>query len=392
MRVKTRIQDLGALLLPFCGAVLLLAACHDTGVPAKYRRAVEAGTAKSRVPLKIDYHAHISSSSFERALRIMDRNGIALTVNLTPGFPGGGFESAMVMAHLTGDRIVNFVNLDWENVENPARFAADNVRNLERAKALGARGLKISKSLGLGIPKNGLAGLGPDGMHRSAADLLRVDDARLDPIWEAAGRLNFPVSIHVADPVAFFKPATPDNERRRELLVHPDWSFYGPQFPSFDELLSEFRAIVKKHPGTTFVGVHFGNDAEDPAFVAKMLDEFPNYCIDVAARVPEFGRHDAAKMREFFVKYQDRILFGTDLGVGRHLMLGSGGDDEPDEGDAEKFFDAHWRYFETGDRQMEHPTPIQGDWKIDAIKLPVPVLEKLYYRNAQRLLGLTLAE
>lgn len=378
-----------------CAAMLAvaLAGCQDRGgAPAKYRRAVEAAAAKSRVPFKIDVHTHIATPAFDRALRIMDRNGISIAVNLTPGYPGGGLESAMMLAHLTGDRIVNLVNPDWENVGDPARFAADNVRHLQRAKALGSRGLKISKGLGLGVPKGGLEALRADGSHGAKGDLLAVDDPRLKPIWDEAGRLGFPVWIHTGDPVAFFTPPTPQNERHRELLVHPDWSFYGPQWPSFDDLLGQLRRTVAAHPGTTFIGVHFGNDAEDPVFVGKMLDELPNYRIDVAARVPEFGRHDARKMREFFIRYQDRILFGTDLGVGRHLMLGSGDDNEPTEDDAEKFFDAHWRYFETAGRQIEHPTPIQGDWKVDAIDLPVAVLEKLYYKNAEKLLGLKLVE
>jgi predicted TIM-barrel fold metal-dependent hydrolase len=94
-------------------------------------------------------------------------------------------------------------------------------------------------------------------------------------------------------------------------------------------------------------------------------------------------------MRAFFVKYQDRVLFGTDLGVSpRHLMLGSSGDDRPTTDDARRFYGHHFRYFETSDRQMEHPTPIQGDWKIDAIGLAPEVLGKLYRTNAMKLLKL----
>ncbi|MBI5526178.1 MAG: amidohydrolase family protein [Deltaproteobacteria bacterium] len=374
--------------LLFVCALFLCACTQEGAVPSKYRRAVEAGTKKSKVAWKIDFHAHVATMSFERAQRIMDRNGIALAVNLTPGFPGGGLETALMMSHLTGDRIVNFVNIDWEDVGDPARFAETNVRHLKRAKAMGARGLKISKALGLGIPAAGIEAAMKE--HTSASELLRVDDPRLDPIWEEAGRQGLPVSIHTADPVVFFHAVTPSNERYRELSVHPHWSFFGPQWPKFEDLIGQLRKVVASHPATLFVGVHFGNFAENPSFVGKMLDEFPNYHIDVAARVPEFGRHDAGKMRDFFVKYQDRVLFGTDLGVGRSLMLGSGGDTEPTEDDAEKFYDAHWRYFETGDRRIDHPTPIQGDWKIDAIDLPVPVLEKLYYKNAEKLLGVRL--
>jgi predicted TIM-barrel fold metal-dependent hydrolase len=282
----------------------------------------------------------------------------------------------MVMSHLNGDRIVNFVNIDWDQVDDPGLFAAENTRLMERAKSLGARGLKISKELGLGVPL-------------ADETLLKVDDARISPVWKEAGKLGFPVSIHVADPVAFFKPPTPENERYKELSVHPHWSFFGAPFPKFEELIAELENIVSAHPNTVFVGVHLGNYAENPDFVGRMLDKYPNYYVDVAARVPEFGRHNAAKMREFFIKYQDRILFGTDIGVGyNNLMLGSGDGTPKTEADAEKFYNAHWRYFETADKQMETPTPIQGDWKIDGINLPTPVLEKLYHANAEKLLGM----
>jgi predicted TIM-barrel fold metal-dependent hydrolase len=146
---------------------------------------------------------------------------------------------------------------------------------------------------------------------------------------------------------------------------------------------------VARHPKTTFIGVHFGNDPEDPDQVARMLDKYSNLYIDTAARVPEIGRHDPAKMRRFFEKYQDRVLFGTDTGVGgsqEEMMYGSNGADPPTAKDEEQFFSATYRYFETRDRQFASPTPIQGRWKIDGVGLPDSVLRKIYYENAARLL------
>jgi hypothetical protein len=148
------------------------------------------------------------------------------------------------------------------------------------------------------------------------------------------------------------------------------------------------RKVIARNPQTRFLLIHMGNNAEDLGYVARLLDEFPNALVDTAARVPEFGRHPVDKVRAFFVKYQDRILFGSDFitAADGSMQLGSVAESEPDLDDAVVFFDRHWRYFETQDRQIEHPTPIQGRWKVDAIGLPDAVLHKLYIGNAERLL------
>jgi len=159
--------------------------------------------------------------------------------------------------------------------------------------------------------------------------------------------------------------------------------------PSWQQLYDAFERRVARHPKTTFIAVHFGNDPEDPDNVARMLDRYPNFYIDTAARVPEIGRHPQDEMRRFFIKYQDRILFGTDTGVGAEddqMMYGSNGENVPTRADEVRFFTATWRYFETSDKQFESPTPIQGRWKIDGIGLPEPVLRKVYFENAARLL------
>jgi predicted TIM-barrel fold metal-dependent hydrolase len=248
-------------------------------------------------------------------------------------------------------------------------------------KAAGGKGLKIFKYLGLGLTDDSGA-------------LVPVDDARLDPLFDAAGELGLPVLIHSGDPKAFFEPNTPNNERYDELRVHPGWSFYGTApngqpWPSWETLLKQHEARVARHPKTTFIGAHFGNAAEDPERVARMLRKYPNYMIDTAARVPEFGRHDPSVMRRFFIEFQDRVLFGSDMGVGLDgLTLGSGGERPGTRAEAKPFFDRHWAYFETAGKHMAHPTPIQGRWTIDGISLPRAVLAKIYATNAARVFGL----
>ena len=112
---------------------------------------------------------------------------------------------------------------------------------------------------------------------------------------------------------------------------------------------------------------------------------------DLAARIPEIGRHDPDRVRRLFEKHQDRILFATDFQVSDHLTLGSGGKGPPPtDADAVTFFEKHWRWLETRDEHFVHMTPIQGDWTISGIGLDAGVLRKIYFENARRLLARTL--
>lgn len=218
-----------------------------------------------------------------------------------------------------------------------------------------------------------------------------MDDPALDPVFDTAGELGMPVAIHTGDPEAFWLPVDSMNPRRAELEAHPGWALYGKGVPSYDALLRQLENRIARHPHTTFISVHFGNAAEHPDRVRDMLRKYPNLYIDTAARIPEMGRHPPPAMRDFFIEFQDRILYGSDLGVGPEptpLFLGSQGSEPPTARERELFFAASRRYFETADTQFDHPTPIQGDWKISGIALPHDVLRKVYHDNAARLLGI----
>jgi len=181
------------------------------------------------------------------------------------------------------------------------------------------------------------------------------------------------------------------NERFAELSAHPGWALSDRKVPSFDAILSQLERRIARHPRTTFISVHFGNCAEDVDRVAAMLRRYPNMYIDTAARIPEMGRHPPDKLRAFFSEFQDRIVYGSDLGVGPEpepLFLGSSGANPPTPAEQELFFSATHRFFETADRNFAHPTPIQGGWTISGVNLPRDILEKVYFRNAMRLLGL----
>ncbi len=337
----------------------------------------------------IDLHMHIDPTPdhMAQAVRVMDAAGIGVGVNLSGGTVTkehdgtSGFEKTKKFAdeHFPG-RFLEYMNLDYADWDTPD-FAAKAVAQVEEGARLGAAGFKEFKRLGLFLrDKNN--------------QLYKVDDARLDPMWDALGRLGMPVSIHVADPKAFWDPYDASNERWKELGDHPRWWFGDPKvYPPRMEILGALERVIARHPSTTFVCVHFGNNAEDIDWVDAQLDRHPNMMVDIAARVPEIGRHDPERVHAFFMKHQDRILFATDFQSYDRMTLGSGGNGPPPtEGEAIDFFQKHWRWFETADKDFPHMTPIQGDWTISAIHLPAEVLEKIYFGNASRLLAKPLAK
>jgi predicted TIM-barrel fold metal-dependent hydrolase len=316
----------------------------------------------------IDAHVHFSPDAAETVAEIMEMNHLEKVVNLGMleilDIP---FKDGMRAFHkVLGDRVVYFATPDFSDA--PPDWDA-LPEELERKVEGGAKGLKIFKELGL--------------RHRDAdGNLIPVDDPRLDPLWAKAGKFGVPVLIHTADPVAFFQPLDEHNERLEELRGHPDWHFGGPEFPDHDTLLAQRNRVIERHPGTVFIGAHLGNYPEILAYVDAYLERYPNFYVDTAARVGEIGRHPPEEVRAFFVKHQDRVLFGTDLILGWDTFNHTQEKAEAFKG----FYDVHWRFFETDEPQIEHPFPIQGNWKVDAIGLPDEVLEKLYVRNAQRLI------
>ena len=209
---------------------------------------------------------------------------------------------------------------------------------------------------------------------------MAIDDQRLDPLWAAAGELGLPVTIHVADPIAFFEPCDGSNERWEELREHPDWHFWplrppghpeADGFPSFDELIDGLEAMVERHPETTFIGAHVGCAPEDLARVARMLAAYPNWNVDLAARIGELGRQPYAA-RDFICRWPDRVLFGTDA--------------PPDPA----AWSVNFRFLETRDEHFPYDPEAgpgsQGRWAICGLRLPVDVLRLVYSDNARRLI------
>jgi predicted TIM-barrel fold metal-dependent hydrolase len=203
-------------------------------------------------------------------------------------------------------------------------------------------------------------------------------------MWEACAAHGIPVAIHIADPVAFFDPIDRFNERFEELNNHPDWSFEGKDFPSFEELLAARDRVYARHPKTTFISLHVGHYAENLAHVGTSLDKFRNMYVETGARIGELGRQPRTS-RRFFDRYQDRILFGTDAVPN--------GKETPQQIFGDELYKIYYRFLETEDEYFEYapaPVPPQGRWRIYGLGLTDQVLEKVYNENAARLLKLTI--
>ena len=334
----------------------------------------------------IDLHMHLwmRKTALDRAVAVMDASGLGVGVNLSGGTvtrksegQPSAFERNVEFAdRLHPGRFVHYMNIAWPASDGGWEWDEELRSQIDAGYAQGAAGLKISKRVGLYLR-------GPDGKA------IPVDSPKLDAMWRRCGELGMPVSIHVADPKAFWDPYDSSNERWTELKDHKSWWFGdAKKYPPRNEILDARNRVIARHAKTTFVCVHFANNPEDLDAVDRWLDRYPNMMVDLAARVPEIGRHDPDKLRRFFIKHQDRILFATDfMSVGK-FILGSGGDaDRPTVEDANVFYAKHWRFLETRDRDFAHMTPIQGEWTIDGIGLPADVLQKIYFDNARKLLG-----
>lgn len=307
----------------------------------------------------IDVHNHVNdaqgiSHPMDPAgvIRIMDSTNVKTVVILT-GMWGNALQKVIdTMVKPYPGRFMVFTQIDWSKIDDP-NFSRETVAQLDNAVARGARGLKVLKDLGLGV-------------RDKSGKLIAVDDPRIDPIWEECGRLGIPVFIHVTDPEAFFHPIDNTNERYEELIEHPDWSFYGPQFPTKSDILEARDRVIARHSRASFVALHLANWPENLDYVARELDNYPNMMVEFGAREAELGRQPH-RAREFFIKYQDRIMFGTDNGM------------------REEMYRNHFRWLETGDEYFDYwGYPAQGRWKIYGMELPDAVLEKIYHLNAER--------
>ena len=301
----------------------------------------------------VDIHSHTgpTAQTIDRLIQEMDALNIRVLNNLSGGF-GDALKQRVDYIRTTryANRFTVFANgLNGFRDVAPG-YGLKAAAQLEADVKNGAVGFKIFKETGMDTMK-------ADGTR------LTINDPELIPIWEAAGRLNIPVIIHTAEPTEFFKPLDMHNERWLELSLFADRRRYlGP--PSFEALATERDDLFRRNPRTRFISAHFGWHGSDLARAGKLLDAYPNVTLELAAILYDLGRQPRAA-RDFFLKYQDRVMFGKDTYA-------------PTE------FPYYWRVLETKDEYFDYYRDYHAFWKLYGIDLPDDVLRKVYYQNALR--------
>ncbi|HTU99722.1 MAG TPA: amidohydrolase family protein, partial [Luteitalea sp.] len=315
----------------------------------------------------IDFHFHAATmktaGEYEALVRTMDQAGVGVIANMD----GGMFDEIDTNLR-NGEpfktRIVHFAKPVWDGINDPG-WSEKTAAELERAFKAGALGLKIHKTLGLELQN-------PDGSY------ILPDDPRMDAIWAMCGKYGKPVMIHASDPIARWSPIGPDNERYEAGLwrTDPSGNYHGTSRPHYTEIWKRVEHMLEKHPKTHFVLAHIVNMSEDLDRAGALLDRHANADVELSARYHDLGRQPVSA-RKWLIKYQDRVLFGSDGSPGREI---------------EQFWTPHWRFAETDDEYFDHPAqmlsplgaPLQGRWRIYGVSLPDPVLRKLYHENALR--------
>lgn len=304
----------------------------------------------------IDIHNHRRSepdpADLEKMVAEMDAMNMRVLVNLSGR---SGEDLKKIVANYKGrypERFVVFANIDFSGIDKPG-YGERAARQLEEDVRNGAQGLKIFKNLGLTVTD-------------SRGVRVPTDDPRLDPIFRKAGELGIPVLIHTGEPRSFFDPHDKYNERWLELKQFPNRARPSAKFPSWEKVMKEQHDLFGKHPNTKFISAHFGWMANDLESLGKLLDRYPNVYTEVAAIVAELGRQPKFA-RAWFIKYQDRVLFGKDTYA-------------PVE------YHTYFRIFESSDEYFDYFRKRHAFWKMYGLGLPDEVLKKFYYKNALKLL------
>ena len=284
----------------------------------------------------------------------MDACGLEKTIIL--GMTAGAkFDSIAQKYGKYGDRFEMWCGFDYTGYDKPG-FGPAAVKELERCYKMGARG----------VGELGDKGLGEFYSEPVSAWGMHVDDARMKPLYEKCAELKMPVNIHVADPIWMYAKLDSTNDG---LMNAQKWEvdMTKPGIIGFNELIQTLENVVKDNPKTTIIACHFSNLNHDMAKLGNLLDKYPNLYADISARYAESATIPRY-MKAFYEKYQDRLLYGTDMGY-----------DTP-------MYRVSFRILESLDEHF-YVSDYGYQWALNGFGLSKEVLKKLYHDNAAKILS-----
>jgi len=324
---------------------------------------------------KTDVHAHIfrsDSAIYEQALK---DNVALITINVeSPGAPPIDSQQyfALRQQQISHGDVHWMATFGSVNINEPG-WAGKELSRLQQSFDSGALGIKVWKNIGMTVKdKNG--------------KFIMVNDAVFDPIFNYLEKNNIPVLGHLGEPKNCWLPLEKmtTNNDRNYFKEHPQYHmFLHPDYPSYDSIISARDRLLDKHPKLKFIGAHLASLEWSVDEMAKHLDKYPNMAIELAARMGQVQYQtltDYNKVRDFFIKYQDRIMYGTDLGV----VEGNNADTIKEEAHTTWLRD--WNYLTSADSLQ---TPFL-DTKIKGLQLPKETVDRIYYKNVEQFFGIKL--
>ncbi len=303
----------------------------------------------------IDVHNHqwtMPVQDLDKLVVEMDSLNMGVMVNLS-GFRGKYLEWSLDNVNKNyPNRFILFLNINFENLDDEG-WPNETLAMMEEAVKQGVKGLKVYKGLGLTDKDNN-------------GNRIAIDDPRLDPIWAKCGELGIPVLIHSGEPSSFWNAKDKHNERWLELKQEPDRYRDPAKVPPFEQIMGEQHHVFRKHPETKFIDAHLGWFGGDLDRLGKLFDELPNVYTELGAVLAELGRQPR-HARAWLIKYQDRVMMGKDTYK------------------KEEYY-TYFRVLETDDEYFDYYRKRHAHWKMYGLSLPDSVLQKVYYKNALKVI------
>jgi uncharacterized protein len=303
----------------------------------------------------IDVHNHqwaLTPEKVDQLIADMDKINLRIMVNLSGGYGERLKQNVEALKRRYKDRFAVFANLDYSNIDDPG-YGERAAKQLDQDVRNGAQGLKFFKNFGMDLKD-------------SKGQRIHVDDPRFEPVWALCAKLKIPVLIHTGEPWSFFQPQDRYNERWLELKQFPQRARPPDRYPSWETLMGEQHHLFATHPKTMFINAHLGWLGGNLGELGRLMDQMPNMYTEIGAVLAELGRQPRFA-REWFIRYQDRVMFGKDTWA-------------PAE------YYCYFRVLETTDEYFDYYRKRHAFWKMYGLDLPDEVLRKLYYKNALRVI------